>query len=142
MITCTPMAAAARKHLLDVVKALREASGDTHLKADFTMKRFINPCGTPGCALGHYAFREDLQSEFMLRADITCIGAVLYKDVAGPHRLYFSDRRFKQYFGLWNIEEADELFRDDGCGNAKTPLEAADYIESFVARKWPQWVKQ
>ena len=30
------------------------------------------------------------------------------------------------------------MFFSQGCGNAKTPTEAARYIEGFAARKWPE----
>lgn len=148
MITCTPYATVARKHLLDVVKALRDAQNDEHFVEDFTMQRFMNPCGTPACALGHYAFRQDLQSEFRLgrpEQDITSSGISYvegygnaYKRQAADQSIDLCHDRVLRHFGL-TYSEVIELFDADGCHRAALPGEAADYIETFVARKWPQW---
>jgi hypothetical protein len=42
-----------------------------------------------------------------------------------------------EHFGLESFE-TNELFDAEGCNNAQTSTEAADYIEAFAARKWPE----
>jgi hypothetical protein len=42
----------------------------------------------------------------------------------------------EKHFGL-TFDEACDLFETTGCGLAKTPVAAAEYIEAFAARKWP-----
>lgn len=146
MITCPPHVTASRKRLLDIVKALREAQNNSHFVKDFTMRRFVNPCGTPACALGHYAWRNDLQSEFIISNSAPLGRTVFYTEGFGSHwrenesdhSVGLSDDRMLEYFGL-SYSEVLELFDADGCLKAALPSEAADYIESFVARKWPQW---
>lgn len=119
------------KHrLLNVVRALRESPHP----ACFTMKAWAHDCGTPGCALGHYAYRTDLQSMFKLRATMcttdgtyACIG---FQSTAHPVETWAG------HFGLSDAE-VQELFSLEGCGNAQTALEAALYIEKFVdTAKW------
>lgn len=146
MITCTPYVTAGRKRLLDVVKALRDAENDPHFVEDFTMQRFANPCGTPACALGHYAWRVDLQSEFIISHSAAMGRSVFYAEGCGSfwrerdndHSIGLGDDRVLDYFSI-SYSEVLELFDVEGCDKAAVPGEAADYIESFVTRKWPQW---
>jgi hypothetical protein len=137
-----------QKRLLNVAKALRDAAKVPLLKKVFTMQIFgwdrqakvgdkivdldqkpDNTCGTPACALGHYAARTDLQRAFKLKhGDVqTTSGS---PDVSGV---------CYEHFGLLELwghgDEWIELFADNGCGGATTPLQAAKYIEKFVARK-------
>ena len=85
-------------------------------------------CGTPSCAIGHYAVRNDLQDKFML----TQWGS-LHVITENTHRCRLG-REIESHFGITHEEEA-ELFETSGCGNAETALEAAEYIEDFVERK-------
>lgn len=129
------------QRLLNIARALRESPEPE----DFTMKRYFNQCGTPACALGHYVARTDLQSDFYHGRDGTI-----------RHRVYgivwYDDPDIQAHFGI-NREECMELFaspgdetdeedadgnllvHDGGCGRARTAIEAAEYIEAFVARK-------
>lgn len=118
-----------KKRLLNVARALRESK----VPKDFSMACFVNDCGTPACALGHYASRRDLQREF----DLTDTGAVCNSDglkvrVGSLILDWLGDAL--PHFGL-SPRETSELFTGDGCGNAKTVKQAARYIERFVARK-------
>lgn len=127
------MNAVQRKRLLNVAKALRESKA----AKEFTMGNYCDPeCGTPHCALGHYASRRDLQRLLKLTAfaygvddwsfDITTVDGGL----TGYDAPVVLD-----HFGITE-EEAGGLFNgDDGCGGAKTPKQAARFIERFVARK-------
>ena len=124
-----------KQRLLDVARACRE----TKHASDFNMNYFVNVCGTPACALGNYAARPDIQGRFSLDPkdkeillDGECVN-------------YFYDEVI-DYFGLHDVEEADELFGPFGCGGTKDfsghlddsiitdPIKAAEYIEDFVRR--------
>jgi hypothetical protein len=122
-----------RQRLLNVARALREAPlpkafcmqfwtyDDSRLERGF-------PCGTPACALGHYAARADLQDEFFInhRGRLDTI-----------ERDELPIRLAVKHFGLTEAE-TDRLFEMWGCGGATTPIEAAEYIEAFVATKYPE----
>ena len=60
-----------RQRLLNVVRALRESPKPKAFSMDWygygPNEAF--PCGTPQCALGHYAAREDLQDFLRLGCD-------------------------------------------------------------------------
>ena len=148
MITHTPLAIG-RGNLLNVVRALREAQEDSHFVQDFTMRRFVNTCGTPGCALGHYAHRRDLQSMFVMVQPNGNSAGIEYANETDFVKLAswsiprawvrFGDKALQDHFGI-TLDETEELFEATGCNSAKTLAEAADYIENiFVPRKWPQW---
>jgi hypothetical protein len=116
-----------KERLLKVARALRESRAPD----DFTMERFGNDCGTPACALGHYASRRDLQRTFRFAK---------YQDIGRPTLLYAKTGRCAyvdheevlDHFGV-SYGQCDELFGPDGCDRAMTPQQAADYIERFVA---------
>lgn len=113
--------------LLNVARACRESE-----HADkFTMTKFTYSCGTPGCALGNYAGRGDLQKVFSIR----------WSDDLQALDLFFRDREtvensveIQNYFGV-SKSEAWRMFSLSGCNNAQTPEAAADYIEQFVRDK-------
>jgi hypothetical protein len=111
-----------KERLLNVAKALRESPSPSV----FTMMKYGHGCGTPACALGHYAVRGDLQDVFAL----TESGSLV---MAKDHLDYYTLSPTLQHFGITR-EQEDELFGCHGCGNAQTPNEAADYIERFVAK--------
>ena len=116
-----------KTRLLAAARAVLDADPEL-----FTMAREVNACGTPACVFGHYAARVDLQDKFVLH------------ERNDEHYAYISERAHpedeigayaesvREHFGLTR-EQQMELFDIDGCGNAKTPREAADYIEAFVA---------
>lgn len=112
-----------KERLLKVARALRESPAPQ----DFRMDCYGNLCGTPACALGHYAARRDLQRSYTpLRVgnDYACIQEmsgreVDYADIGVEH------------FGL-TFEQSEELFGGVGCGGAETSEDAAHYIECFV----------
>jgi hypothetical protein len=114
-----------KDRLLNVARALREAKT---AECDFDMSFYVHECGTPACALGHYAARRDLQDRFKIvvgaahsfLANASDGRSVMPGDVAG-------------HFAI-SIHDAGDLFDVDGCGGAKTPAVAAAFIEAFVAR--------
>jgi hypothetical protein len=120
-----------KERLLNVAKALRE-SEKPH---EFDMGDYVNDCGTPACALGHYAFRTDLQTLCVIKNRGDGSFLIEYRehdDERGYDRLDFDDGSVLEHFGI-SIEEAEDLFSSNGCGEAQTPNEAAEYIERFVA---------
>ena len=85
-------------------------------------------CGTPACALGHYAARTDLQR---------FVGLDKWGDLylrANGYGTDHSSNALLGYFGLTG-DESFELFGGDGCGNATKAIDAAEYIEEFLKRK-------
>ncbi len=127
------------QRLLKVVKSLRESPNPK----EFTMDHYGNGCGTPACALGHYANRTDLQKTFRLRLDKDFIDKhasqleySMATDVVNKtgKRQHYAGLEILKHFGIdWG--EAEEIFGGNGCGEAKTPSQAARYIEKFVVRK-------
>lgn len=149
------------KRLLNVARALREAHA---AKKKFDMSRYVfgdenavdfgsydyesrcsvdarnkeeNFCGTPACALGHYGARTDLQRIMKVSYNTHSFG-VKFADLVffgtKDESVNYDDDRLEDHFGL-NSSEMRELFDYDGCGDAKTSLQAAKYIERFVAKK-------
>lgn len=133
------------QRLLNVARALRESPEPE----DFTMQYFVQSCGTPACALGHYAFRRDLQHTFKF---VAFIGEVwdsnarsfqpgVKYDIARvddahdrQSSLSYDSVEVLEHFGITALE-SDELFGAYGCGNAQTAKRAAGYIERFAAKR-------
>lgn len=130
------------EQMRNAVRALRECARPE----TFTMTTYVHGeryqsnfdkradwCGSPGCVLGNYASRTDLQDLLQ----ITWRGAepaVAFK--SWPYEDFvFHDPRVLDHFGI-DVKEADELFSAHGCGGARTPEQAATYLEDFAARKW------
>lgn len=111
-----------KTRLLNVAKALRESPNPQK----FDMGKWGHFCGTPACALGHYAAREDLQSDFSL--------SFWQGNLEFPGNDH--NAAICEHFGI-NANEGMELFSFWGCGDAATTLGAALYIEAFAERKWP-----
>lgn len=119
------------QRLLNVALALRESPRP----AAFDMGQYgydeeeLHPCGTPACALGHYAVRQDLQSSFRLVMDgVKGINSDWYID--------YDEAAILEHFGI-DVDEAGDIFGGYGCGRAETAVAAAEFIEAFVACKWP-----
>lgn len=110
-----------RERLLKVARALRESP-----RAElFTMSRYAY-WGKPCDALAHYAARPDLQSEFRLSR---------FRDriyTAAGKRVHWFSTEVLDHFAL-SRDEAELLFSGDGCNEALLPVDAASYIERFVA---------
>lgn len=87
----------------------------------YNQATYVHGCGTPACALGHWAkanrdrwFFDNFQP-FLKKQP----------DVGGDAAKEFSI----------DEEESEDLFGVDGCDGAQTAKQAAKYIRSFVARK-------
>jgi hypothetical protein len=115
------------ERLLNVAKALRESKHPDM----FSMADQIHGCGTPACAFGHYAAREDLQQAFKIAPRWSDAYSIQTSD-GSDKDVWWDDESVLEHFGIDRLE-ADKLFYANGCGNAKTPVEAAEYIERLVA---------
>ena len=125
------------KRLHNLVQVLRDAAKNSRLRRLFTVHKFgygkyeqrlypkeVNLCGTPACALGHYAARRDVQHTFVLDRD---------GDVMIGQACVDFDNHIPVHFGITGVQ-AKELFDSDGCDRARTPTQAANYIERFIKR--------
>jgi hypothetical protein len=108
------------QRLLDVAQACRE----TKFPEKFDMSRYTHFCGTPGCAIGNYAAREDLQDLLYLTN-----GTLHFRSPT-----LMSGGVILGWFGI-SSTEWHELFGHMGCNHAKTASAAADFIEQFVSKK-------
>ncbi len=114
--------------ILDAADAAHVAKGEPV----YRQTAFAHDCGTPACALGHWAHHNQDRWTYDGRP---CVGAAprlrrgsrnTYKDAAKEFHISHNE----------NMEdEADELFGGCGCGEAETGKEAAAYIRDFVFRK-------
>lgn len=114
--------------LLKVARAIREAHASG---LSFDMERY-HSCGSPGCAMGHYVAREDLQDEFTLVTG-RGFGLIGLRGTDGPMDGDYPEH-FAKHFDITRIQ-AIELFAWDGCSLAlNDALKAARYIENFVEK--------
>ncbi len=133
------MKAIHRKRLENLARILREAAAR---KLDFDMGQWgFAPdydhdkdeyvgCGTPACALGHYAARRDVQGRFNLtkEGNVSILGRVTDSCLLNNAALHF---------GMSN-DDAVKMFGGneyDGHNKAKTPAGAAQYVERYLARQ-------
>lgn len=120
-----------RERMQNVVRALRESPDPSK----FTMRVTFNDCGTPACALGHYANRVDLQSVYTKKYGIVLR---LNQGLVESCMIHANENiSVEDHFGV-TVEETFELFGTRGCNNAQTPEEAIAYLEAFIERKWPR----
>ncbi|MDJ0764830.1 MAG: hypothetical protein QNJ97_17750 [Myxococcota bacterium] len=127
------------ERLMNVARALREAKNTP--KADnFTMTYFgfesedldeegiPHGCGTPCCAIGFYAVREDLQDLLRLNAD----GDLEYQ----PGHTITGDlwEALSEHFDI-SDDDVEMLFDSDGCGMAGDNIDQAiAFIENFASK--------
>lgn len=114
-----------KRRLLNVAKALRQSPDPGR----FTMCTY-HQCGTPACAVGHYAARRDFQ-EVMQIDQSSYTGGLLFGVWGATQKARHYQDFLCEHFDITAVEE-EKLFSISGCGNAKTPIAAAKYIEQFV----------
>ncbi len=122
-----------RKRLLNIARALRESKEPEK----FTMMRFGHCCCTPACALGHYASRKDLQHIFKLSETGTLRYIVAEGNFHPSHDVSYDEDRVLKHFNITSYESRLLFDVINGCGGAQTTVNAAKFIEGFVARKYP-----
>lgn len=151
------------KRLLNVAKSLRDAhkakmkfdmgnyvfgqieaveENDSHEQSQFVNTE-ANFCGSPSCALGHFAARTDLQRVLKIAIHENTDFKYAQLELRSTNeRADMLEEELLQYFGL-NKEEMKELFSGVGCRNAKSAITAAKYIEKFVAsRRYPRTTRR
>lgn len=116
-----------KERLLKLADILDVADAEHRSKKEPTYEQAasMHSCGTPACALGHWAvnnrrrFRIDKDSQIItLRSDPTTL---------------FCGSIGATEFGITD-EQGIELFSAQGCGEARTAKQAASYIRKFVRR--------
>lgn len=115
------------QRLLNVAKALRECPAPNK----FTMSEY-HFCGTPGCAFGNYAARIDLQNDFQLDK---CHGILFIGNGHDMDKVVHHDSQEVLYHFHINAADSFYLFGHEGCGGAKTSIDAAEFIENFVRNR-------
>ena len=109
--------------ILDTADQLHGQRGEP----TYDQQRMTHPCGTPACALGHWAeARRDLWT-----IDVS-LGAPLY--VHRQTQTYGYVEGAVEDFALTE-DDAEELFGEKGCGGAKTAMQASAYIREFVRKR-------
>lgn len=104
--------------ILDVADAEHRKKGEPRYDQGMLAHR----CGTPACALGHWAF-QNRRRGWELRDG----SPLLQGRPAGTWATAAE-------FGISSVEDA-QLFSSFGCGRASTAKAAARYIRKFVANK-------
>lgn len=89
----------------------------------YSQLSFTHPCGTPACALGHYA-TNNRRRGWSVEG-----GCVVYGG-----RMLTEYTKVEQEFEV-SRNDCKELFSAEGCGNSKTAKQAAKYLRKFVKRK-------
>lgn len=128
------------KRLRTLSRILFEADEIPFFRRIFTMAAWgfslhsdsavVPDCGTPACAMGHYAARTDVQRSFYLSGE----GKVLNASTQSKFRVDAdAGTSMREHFGITDGESSD-LFGSSGCGDAKRPKEAARFIEKFAAK--------
>lgn len=116
--------------LADILDAAPEKRPDGRRR--YNQEYYIHPCGTPACALGHWAasrperWRFVHAFPFLRESDHGEVPVVDWYDC--------SQQDAELDFAI-TPREAHELFDGDGCCEAQTAHEAAAYIRAFVARQ-------
>ena len=114
--------------------ALLSIADEKHLAEEqpfYSQRKWTHACGTPACALSHYA--AAIPERWCLRPGLwpSLLGnEPLLNKGSTAASLADARKEFALMFG-----EATELFDAEGCGGAKTAKEAALYILQFVARR-------
>lgn len=122
------------RNLMKLAAILDKADAEHRKKGEPTYKQeaVAHGCGTPACAIGHWMANVESQRYefFKLREN------------GGLYR-FRSNRAFVDIIGLGERtfhlteEQSDDLFGSEGCDEAQTAKQAADYIRKFVRGRCP-----
>lgn len=111
------------QRLLDLA-AILDSADAIHLERGeraYDQEVFTHPCGTPACALGHWAAAHPESWVFHCGVPVGLTTGSRWNQAAMD---FFVDE-----------EEYEELFGAFGCGFAQTSKDAASYIREFVSRR-------
>lgn len=92
----------------------------------YAQSLFVHPCGTPACAIGHWAAHNRRRG---WRVDVNNSVGSVYKN--GNYNTIMAGI---EEFDL-GVAEYLRIFGSDGCGHARTGKEAAKFIRRFVAER-------
>lgn len=106
--------------ILDMADALHK----TRKEPTYNQRATVHGCGTPACAIGHYAAHTPRRWVFDRDER-----QVRWRETDSDDFLEAAVLEFGISFG-----DAVELFGCAGCGDAQTAKQAARYIRSFIAR--------
>lgn len=107
-------------NILDAAHQQQIASGGpTYDQTDM-----VHPCGSPCCALGHWAHANPKLWKFDARNGC-------FKHL--PEGMYGLEPAAKDFH--LEQHEVYELFGGSGCGSARTATDAATYIRRFVNQR-------
>lgn len=109
--------------ILDTADALHKKRGER----PYYQGAIIHPCGTPACAIGHYAAHTPSRFRVNKRDESV---SYLPSTILDDHEARIAQAEF----GI-SFDEGIEVFGWSGCGKARTAKQAAKYIRSFVRRK-------
>jgi hypothetical protein len=118
------------KRLRDVAKACRETKFPEKFNMGYECDYI---CGTPMCAIGNYAARQDLQT-FLFIENVSDEEKPRFRVTFGNDiepDIFWEEARFLEYFGI-HREQSTDLFGPNGCDKAKTPQEVADFIDRWI----------
>lgn len=136
------------RRLLKLAGILDTADARHRMKKErvYGQMDIAHPCGTPACALGHWAFNERRRWRYQINtythdhlADgsaptapvVFAVVQLKTRRPQGDCGYLFEDAI--NDFGI-TTKQAYELFDIDGCGDARTAKQAARYIRKFVKR--------
>lgn len=107
--------------LLDTVDEIHILRGEP----TYDHSSYRHPCGTPACALGHWAAAHPERWTFDDRIPL------LWEEFREDDSGVYDDESIE--FGI-SDKQSLELFGSFGCGNAQNGKEAAAYIREFIKR--------
>lgn len=115
--------AVGNRRLLRLAKILDTADALHRKRKEpaYSQENWTHPCGTPACALGHYAAHTP--SRWFFEHGFPKIKAGIGGSWAATEEFGLSD------------DNVAEIFSSRGCGGAKTAKQAAKYIRAFVKRR-------
>jgi hypothetical protein len=101
---------------------------------------YVHKCGTPACALGHWAVFNPARWGITKR-HMPFLRGVKSADVqeVASQEFALESRSLNDWVDFY---QADELFGGEGCGNAMTAKQAATYIRKFVKKRESKHARQ
>lgn len=109
----------------------------------YDQNQFYHECGSPGCALGLWAFMN--QDTWVINVFHVSSGTarlpvskeVLSEEKYRPANLYSTSMCMESAMREFclNRQEAESIFGGEGCASAKNEMEAAAFIRNFVMER-------
>ena len=104
--------------------AILQVADEVHVhrrEPTYDQQKYTHACGTPACALGHWAAANPESWVFECGVPVGRTNGSRWNQAAIDFHL--------------SSQEYEELFGPFGCGLPKTAKSAASYIREFVARR-------